>query len=44
MEKLFNAVVLPDEDLADLIEEVGYRVEWREYPVAHAVCPQEIAR
>ena len=21
----------------------GYRVEWHEYPMAHAVCPQEIA-
>ena len=28
---------------ADRLIEVGYAVEWREYPMAHAVCPQEIA-
>ena len=36
-------VVLPDDDMADRLEEVGYRVEWREYPIGHAVCPQENA-
>ncbi len=28
---------------ADKLIEAGYNVEWREYPMAHAVCPQEIA-
>ena len=28
---------------ADRLIEVGYAVEWHEYPMAHAVCPQEIA-
>ena len=27
---------------AQKLEETGYSVEWREYPMAHAVCPQEI--
>lgn len=26
-----------------LLQGLGYRVEWRTYPMAHAVCPQEIA-
>ena len=26
----------------DALERLGYRVEWHEYPMAHAVCPQEI--
>jgi phospholipase/carboxylesterase len=26
----------------DLLGQHGYRVEWRDYPMAHAVCPQEI--
>ena len=25
------------------LDALGYRVEWREYPMAHAVCPEEIA-
>ena len=25
------------------LEETGFSVEWHEYPMAHAVCPQEIA-
>ncbi len=25
-----------------LLQGLGYRVEWRSYPMAHAVCPQEI--
>jgi phospholipase/carboxylesterase len=25
------------------LEALGYAVEWREYPMAHAVCPEEIA-
>ena len=29
--------------LAEKLEACGYTVEWREYPMAHAVCPQEIA-
>ena len=28
---------------ADRLMEAGYAVEWHEYPMAHAVCPQEIA-
>ncbi len=28
---------------ATLLEEAGFGVEWREYPMAHAVCAQEIA-
>lgn len=28
---------------ADAIEEAGYQIDWHEYPMAHAVCPQEIA-
>jgi phospholipase/carboxylesterase len=26
----------------DLLVALGYRVEWREYPMPHAVCPAEI--
>jgi phospholipase/carboxylesterase len=28
---------------ADKLIEVGYSIDWHEYPMAHAVCPQEIA-
>lgn len=28
---------------ADRLIEAGYSVDWHEYPMAHAVCPQEIA-
>lgn len=28
---------------ADKLGQLGYRVEWHEYPMAHGVCPQEIA-
>ena len=28
---------------ADVLETLGYTVEWHEYPMAHAVCPPEIA-
>lgn len=28
---------------ADNLTENGYTVDWHEYPMAHAVCPQEIA-
>jgi phospholipase/carboxylesterase len=27
----------------DYLRRAGYPVEWHEYPMAHAVCPQEIA-
>ena len=27
----------------DYLRRAGYTVEWHEYPMAHAVCPQEIA-
>ena len=30
-------------DSADALTESGYSPEWRDYPMAHAVCPQEIA-
>lgn len=26
----------------DLLEQTGYSIEWRDYPMQHAVCPQEI--
>ncbi len=29
-------------DSADKMIEAGYSVDWHEYPMAHAVCPQEI--
>lgn len=28
---------------AERLEKLGYTVDWREYPMAHGVCPQEIA-
>ena len=28
---------------AQKLEETGFKVEWHDYPMAHAVCPQEIA-
>jgi phospholipase/carboxylesterase len=28
---------------ADKLIEVGYSIDWHEYPMAHAVCPQEVA-
>lgn len=28
---------------ANRLESLGYTVQWHEYPMAHAVCPQEIA-
>lgn len=30
------------ESSRDLLEAAGYRVEWKTYPMPHAVCPQEI--
>jgi phospholipase/carboxylesterase len=27
----------------DALQALGYAVEWREYPMAHSVCPEEIA-
>jgi phospholipase/carboxylesterase len=24
------------------LRQLGYRVDWREYPMPHAVCPEEI--
>ena len=30
-------------DSRDRLTELGFSVEWREYPMQHAVCPQEIA-
>ena len=31
------------EQSRDALKSLGYRVEWRAYPMPHAVCPQEIA-
>src|SRR5262252_6528119 len=31
------------EQSRDLLQSLGYAVEWREYPMPHAVCPEEIA-
>jgi phospholipase/carboxylesterase len=28
---------------AETLRGLGYRVEWHDYPMAHGVCPQEIA-
>ena len=28
---------------AAMVESAGYTIDWREYPMAHGVCPQEIA-
>jgi phospholipase/carboxylesterase len=27
---------------ADALTDAGFDVEWHDYPMAHAVCPQEI--
>jgi phospholipase/carboxylesterase len=27
----------------EVLEQLGYKVEWHEYPMPHSVCPQEIA-
>jgi phospholipase/carboxylesterase len=27
----------------DALQALGYQVEWREYPMAHSVCMEEIA-
>jgi phospholipase/carboxylesterase len=27
----------------DLLQAMGYAVEWKDYPMAHSVCPEEIA-
>ncbi|HEY2677985.1 MAG TPA: alpha/beta fold hydrolase [Steroidobacteraceae bacterium] len=27
----------------DFLQKEGYSIEWREYPMAHSVCPEEIA-
>ena len=31
------------EDAKERLEDLGYSVEWRDYPMQHAVCPEEIA-
>ena len=28
---------------ADRLRAAGFEIEWHDYPMAHAVCPQEIA-
>ena len=30
-------------DSRDLLTDRGFEIEWRDYPMAHAVCPEEIA-
>ncbi len=41
----FDPVVIPPRgsDSRDLLQRLGYRVDWRSYPMAHAVCAEEIA-
>lgn len=41
----FDPVVVPPRGSAsrDLMQELGYRVDWHGYPMAHAVCAEEIA-
>ncbi|BFI94663.1 MAG: alpha/beta hydrolase [Rhodanobacter sp.] len=41
----FDPVVIPPRgsDSRDLLQGLGYRVEWHAYPMAHAVCAEEIA-
>lgn len=40
-----DPVVAPalGEETRDLLKALGYAVEWRSYPMPHAVCPEEIA-
>ena len=41
----FDPVVVPPRSSAsrDLLQGLGYRVDWHSYPMAHAVCAEEIA-
>jgi len=41
----FDPVVIPPRgsDSRDLLQTLGYHVEWHAYPMAHAVCAEEIA-
>lgn len=41
----FDPVVVPPRGSAsrDLLQGLGYRVDWHSYPMAHAVCAEEIA-
>jgi phospholipase/carboxylesterase len=41
----FDPVVIPPRgsDSRDLLQRLGYHVEWHDYPMAHAVCAEEIA-
>jgi len=27
----------------DILQSLGYKIEWREYPMPHSVCPEEVA-
>ncbi len=40
-----DPVVMPSlgEDTRGLLEQLGYDVDWHSYPVAHGVCPEEVA-
>jgi phospholipase/carboxylesterase len=40
-----DPIVVPPRgsDSRDLLQALGYRVDWHSYPMAHAVCPAEIA-
>jgi phospholipase/carboxylesterase len=31
------------EESGRLLQSLGYSVEWREYPMPHSVCPEELA-
>jgi len=31
------------EQSRDILQSMGYKVEWREYPMPHSVCPEEVA-
>ncbi|ORU92639.1 MAG: carboxylesterase [Cycloclasticus sp. symbiont of Bathymodiolus heckerae] len=41
----FDPVITLDqaESARDFLEATGYSVEWKQYPMEHSVCPQEIA-
>ena len=40
----FDAMVVPARGLAarDALLALGYPVQWRDYPMAHSVCPEQI--
>jgi phospholipase/carboxylesterase len=42
---LYDGIVVPQRgrDSRDLLVELGYDVEWHEYPMQHSVCAEEVA-